>query len=100
METVRYDNPDLQMPPKYRLSEEEVGVLSEWIAMGAPDPRSGEKVTKVSSIDWEKGKAHWAFQPVANPAVPVVKDTAWARRDLDRFLLSKMEAAGVKPGSP
>jgi hypothetical protein len=97
METVRYDNPDLQMPPKYRLSEEEVGVLSEWIAMGAPDPRSGEKVTKVSSIDWEKGKAHWAFQPVANPAVPVVKDTAWARRDLDRFLLSKMEAAGVKP---
>ncbi len=97
METVRYDNPDLQMPPKYRLSEEEVGVLSEWIAMGAPDPRSGAKVTKVSSIDWEKGKAHWAFQPVANPAVPVVKDTAWARRDLDRFLLSKMEAAGVKP---
>lgn len=97
LETVRYDNPDLQMPPKYRLSEEEVSILTEWIAMGAPDPRSGEKITKVSSIDWEKGKAHWAFQPVANPQPPVVRDTAWPRDDLDRFLLAKMEAAGVKP---
>ena len=62
LETVRYSDPDLQMPPKYRLSEEEVGILSEWIAMGAPDPRSGEAVKKVSSIDWEKGKAHWALR--------------------------------------
>lgn len=97
IETVSYDNPDLQMPPKYRLSGEEIGILTEWIAMGAPDPRTGDKVTKVSSIDWEQGKAHWAFHPVGNPAVPDVKDSGWSRRDLDRFLLSEMESAGVKP---
>ncbi len=97
IEMVRYENPDLQMPPKYRLSEEEVGILAEWVAMGAPDPRSGKVVAKTPSIQWEKGKAHWAFQAVKNPAVPEVKNSAWPRRDLDCFLLSKMEEAGVKP---
>jgi hypothetical protein len=62
MEAVRYANKDLQMPPKYQLSETEIAVLADWIAIGAPDPRSDGKVTKAAGIDWEKGRTHWAFQ--------------------------------------
>ncbi len=40
---------------------------------------------------------HWAFQPLANPAVPVVKNSAWARTDLDRFILAAQEKRGVTP---
>ena len=41
--------------------------------------------------------AHWAFQPLASPAVPTVKNRAWARTDVDRFILGAQEKIGVTP---
>ncbi len=97
IESVRYKNTDLQMPPKYQLTEDEISILEDWVEMGAPDPRTGGPVKKAAGIDWEKGKNHWAFQPIAKPPVPTVKDTSWSRNDLDRFILSKIEDAGMQP---
>jgi hypothetical protein len=97
LESVRYANKDLQMPPKYRLAESEISVLENWVEMGAPDPRTGGKIIKASGIDWEKGRKHWAFQPISSPVAPTVKDTNWARDDLDRFILSKLESANLSP---
>lgn len=97
MEAVRYANKDLQMPPKYQLSEAEIAVLADWIEMGAPDPRTGGKVAKAAGIDWEKGRNHWSFQAVSKPIVPTVLDANWARDDLDRFILAKLESANLKP---
>jgi hypothetical protein len=34
---------------------------------------------------------------VQNPVVPAVKDGAWPRNEMDRFLLAKLEANGMKP---
>jgi hypothetical protein len=95
MTTVRYEDPDLQMPPKYKLKDEEIELLQEWIAMGAPDPRSGPAAVKSYGVDLEKGRQHWAFKPVSDPAPPVTRDGAWPRNDVDRFTLSRMETAGI-----
>src|SRR3954452_24481532 len=46
---------------------------------------------------WEAAKEWWAWQPAKKSAAPAVKDTAWAKSDLDRFLLAAREAKGVKP---
>ncbi len=97
MTTVRYADPDLQMPPKYKLSDDEIEVLEAWIAMGAPDPRTGGVVTKSGGIDREKARSHWAFRPVSTPEVPAVKTADWPRGDVDRFVLSRIEAAGLQP---
>jgi hypothetical protein len=99
MESVRYQNKTLQMPPKYQLSEVEIAILEDWIEMGAPDPRSGGSIKKASGIDWESGRNHWAFQPIAKPTVPNVQDSSWPRDDLDRFILSKLDAAGIRPAA-
>ncbi len=40
---------------------------------------------------------HWAFQPFKKPALPAVKDATWVRNSIDRFVLARMEAAGVRP---
>jgi Protein of unknown function (DUF1553)/Protein of unknown function (DUF1549) len=40
---------------------------------------------------------HWAFQPIGRPAVPRVSDPDWSRNPIDRFVLARMEAAGIKP---
>ena len=43
----------------------------------------------------EEDRAHWAFTPLQRPVVPTVRDTAAARNDIDRFILAKLEAAGL-----
>ncbi len=43
---------------------------------------------------------HWAFQPVGKPVPPAVQDTAWCRTPLDRFILARLEAAGLRPSPP
>jgi len=40
---------------------------------------------------------HWAFQPLADPAVPQPRDARWAHTDLDRFIRTAQEKKGVKP---
>ena len=40
---------------------------------------------------------HWAFQPVRQPARPDVRNPDWARSDLDRFILARLEAEGLAP---
>jgi len=95
VKAVRHTNPDLKMPPKAKLSAEQVAALEAWVRIGAPDPRDG---TQVASIG--PASKHWAFQPVVAPAVPTVKSAAWVRTPVDAFLLTQLEAAGLSPSSP
>ncbi len=39
----------------------------------------------------------WSYQPIVRPALPSVKNSAWVRNDLDRFILAKLEAKGLQP---
>ncbi len=39
----------------------------------------------------------WSFAPLKRVELPKVKDTAWPKTRIDFFILSKMEAAGLKP---
>ena len=43
---------------------------------------------------------HWAFQPVRTIKPPAVKNTAWPKTEIDRFILAKLEGAGLAPGPP
>ena len=100
IKAVRYLDKDFAMPPKSRLPADEVAILEEWVKRGAPDPRTDDaaKVAKPKrTIDVEAGRKFWAFQPIANPPAPAVKDTVWAKDPVDRFLLAKLEAKGLKP---
>ena len=97
IKAVRYTDENLQMPPKgKKLSAEQVLALEEWIKMGAPDPRTGQ--TRSPSVP--DPKAHWAFQPVKNPPVPVVKNKAWPKTSIDNFILVKLEEKKLTPSSP
>ena len=41
--------------------------------------------------------ADWSFQPVRQPAAPAVKQEEWVRNSIDRFVLARLEAAGISP---
>ncbi|MBI3882523.1 MAG: DUF1553 domain-containing protein [Verrucomicrobia bacterium] len=99
VKAVRYADTKLQMPPKRKLSDAQITDLEAWIKMGAPDPRTGAAVVakKKSGMDLEAGRKFWSFQPIKKVAPPEVKDSKWARTDIDRFILAKQEGQGIKP---
>jgi hypothetical protein len=96
---MSHTDPDLEMPPnRERLAQAAIADIKEWIRMGAPDPREKKAAGAVRPpVDLESGRRFWAFRkPVAHDP-PAVKDPSWARRDLDCFILAKLEAAGLVP---
>lgn len=97
---VRYDE-GLEMPPKKQLSQEHIAVLETWIQRGAAWPASDvPKQQRGNDAEYERlRKEHWAWQPLAKPAVPQVQNSQWPASDIDRFVLSKLEEAGLRPGN-
>lgn len=97
--SVRYLDEDLQMPPKSKLTEEEIAVFEKWIAMGAPDPRDAglTEAMRKSVIDIESARKGWAFKPHQEPQLPAVKATDWPRTPVDRYVLAGLEAQGLEP---
>ena len=95
LKALRYD--EFEMPPKGKLPDSVIKDFEAWIAMGASDPREAVTDAPIRSIDFEEGRKHWAFQPVSDPQLPPVRDENWPLAPLDRFILVRQEAAGLKP---
>ena len=74
-----------RMPPAYsgaaRLTDREIGLLTRWIAQGAP---------------WQK---HWSFIPPVRPALPAVHEPGWPKNPIDDFVLARLEREGLKPSA-
>ena len=75
-------DPDIVMPPPEageRLPEKQVDLLRRWIVAGATY------------------EPHWSYVRPSRPPLPAVKDTAWPKNAIDRFILARLEAEGLVP---
>ncbi len=75
---------DLVMPPpssNMMLTATQKKTLRDWIAGGAPYA------------------AHWAFVAPKPAPLPQVKSSAWARNEIDLFVLSRLEKEGLHPSA-
>ena len=89
-----------KMPPKSKLPDAEIATLTKWVEMGAPWPGSDAPapVAKAAgTFNLQERAKFWSFQPIHPQAPPAVAHADWARTDVDRFLLAKMEAKGLAP---
>ena len=93
------------MPYKQpRLGDDVAKQIAAWIENGAP--YDGPLVARKDSAAWidkkvaPEARQHWAYQPLKAATPPTVKDTNWLRTDVDRFILAKLEAAGIAPNGP
>jgi len=93
IEAIRREG--IEMPPEESLAESVVADFVKWIEMGAPDPRDGKAA--VRKIDLAEGRKHWAYQPIGKPTPPTVKDAAWPKSDVDRYVLAALEAKNLQP---
>ncbi|MFO0866786.1 MAG: PSD1 and planctomycete cytochrome C domain-containing protein [Gemmataceae bacterium] len=100
IEAIEYKNVDLLMPPRAKLSDAQIADLRKWVAMGAPWPKTivAKKEAKKDEFDLEaRRKSHWCWQALAETKLPDVKNEAWAKTPIDRYILAKLEAKGLKP---
>ncbi|MGV3720018.1 MAG: DUF1549 domain-containing protein, partial [Actinomycetota bacterium] len=95
---------DLKMPPQGKLKPQQIADLTQWVSMGAPWPGYDatavvEGPAKPGQLFTEEQKKFWAYQPVRDPAPPVVRNKAWVKSPIDAFILQKLEAKGLKPAA-
>ncbi len=75
-------DPDERMPPAdsgRALNDGQIETIRRWIEQGA---------------EWQ---AHWSFIPPQRPALPAVRNPAWVRNGIDRFVLARLEREGRAP---
>ena len=81
----------LKMPAGGELAPAEIAAVERWIEIGAPWPE-GQLADRPDS-----GDRHWSFQPIERPAVPTVARPGWTRNPIDRFVLARLDEAGLQP---
>ena len=73
------DDPEIRMPfDDHALQPEQIDVIRNWIKDGA---------------EWED---HWAYRAPEDVVVPNIAST-WIQNDIDKFILSKLDSAGLLP---
>ena len=113
---------DFEMPPKSRLPEGEVAILTEWVKRGAPwsvgkDDPSRDLKPEAFPLAERKAK-HWAWKPIAHYATPNVRwegeapaEPAQVTRpptngsvgaspspdDIDKFVMAKLKEHRLTP---
>ncbi|MGB7328530.1 MAG: c-type cytochrome domain-containing protein, partial [Rubripirellula sp.] len=92
IEAINYES--WEMPPADRggkLPDEEIAILTKWVEMGAPDPRTGSEVLGGMTLD--EAKNWWAFQPLTDVAPAEFREDV---RRIDDLLLKEIESRGLE----
>ncbi|MFO1021999.1 MAG: DUF1553 domain-containing protein [Planctomycetales bacterium] len=110
IEVIRY-NSDLKMPPKSKLADAEIAILTQWVKTGAIWPPSAKGTTPAPAPQkpadpaaeeplTPEQKQFWAFQPMGRHEPPAVQNAGWCRQPWDRFILARLEANKISPSKP
>jgi len=103
VKAISYQDDVLRMPPKGKLTGEQIADLTKWVEMGAPWPDAGAShstIVETKAFDLQARKSHWSFQPLKDISFPPVRNAAWPQSPIDSFILAKLEANGLAPALP
>ena len=64
--------------------------------LGFTEERTSEQLPPEPEVS-ESEREHWAYRPLIRPAVPKVKNSAWPRNPIDRFVLDTLQTASLQP---
>ena len=103
IEAVRHDG--LKMPPKGKLTSEQITAMERWVASGASWPKdqgkghtvAGAVAARESRGDFtSEERSWWAIQPLRRPAVPN-GGLAESSNPIDAFVNAKLVGAKLQP---
>ncbi len=95
VEAIRRES--FEMPPEKPLNDKARLTLERWVEMGAPwTPQSSQPSDGANWLE-QRAATHWAWQPIADPAVPALENDRWSQQPLDRFVLQRLRSEGLEP---
>ncbi len=103
IQVVKHTAGSLKMPlGGDKLKDSEIADLEAWIKAGAVWPKGASSTPPPSDsyVIPPERKQFWSFVPLQDAKVPTPKDTKWAKTDIDRFVMAKLEEEGLKPVGP
>ncbi len=87
-----------QMPKdKDPLAAAQIALIRRWIDQGAVWPDGAD--TAAAQDGDAKQPEHWAYRRPIRPAEPAVRNAAWIRTPVDRFVLARLDAEGLQPSA-
>ena len=101
LEMISYKDEEDGMPPKGKLDDAVLAVLTRWIMEGAPLPEVVEATAAgpaplLHGLDYGD-EALWAFRPLERPPVPETQDPEWGSNPIDAFVRARLGEAGLSP---
>ncbi len=116
LQAVMHTKKDLEMPPKEKLTSNDVAVLRQWIEQGAPWPESTNQVAvEVLKPGERLGDAWrdprnpivrifggqrldlWSLKPIQRFEPPAMQQQKAIRNPVDRFIIAKLAVAKIPP---
>lgn len=110
---IRFDDPDLQMPPKQKLSDAEIEVLADWVNAGAEWPSGHSDGTTIDNTNFGPAISDdqnpirklflgerldlWSLKPVATSPETTSADGS---NSIDTFIEKSLAVAKLKPSPP
>ena len=91
IQAVRYEQGGPQMPPTGKLPNEEIRLLEEWVAAGAPWP------TSTGTPPRDTTENHWSFAPLGH-VEPPADNTGWSANPIDAFIVDNLRQQGLALG--
>jgi hypothetical protein len=100
---VHFKDDRAQMPPKGKLDDDKLAALTKWVKLNAPWPTRNATLRPIVAIPEFKITAEsrdfWSLKSVAEPPLPDVRRADWPQTGIDRFILARLEAAGLSPAA-
>src|SRR4051794_25904152 len=67
-----------------------LGLVSFFVAGSRGDEPGRDDLARYDARVKAEDREHWTFQPVVEPEVPSVKNTAWVHNPIDAFVLAEL----------
>ena len=104
LQMISYEDEDHQMPPKGKLSDEQIAIFESWIKRGLPFHLEDEiQFHHEKEENWsntivnERTKAHWAYVKPIDHSPP---SGTGAKHPIDAFILDKLNKSGLPANQP
>jgi cytochrome c553 len=90
----------LKMPLGGKLTAAQIDDLVGWIKNGASWPAGAKPTAAAGAAKYTitpRQREFWSLQPLHAVPAPASKNARWARTEIDRFILARLEKEGLAP---